>query len=201
MKILLGMVVGVVLAVICCAVVVPLRAAARKTRFMSEVGHPIEKTLEDVQATRASGKPDLAARKMGLLISRWHEYYAGNGEAPEQFMGEIVNLDYRRGEEEVRMHASRMWSAHVVGSRDVFSGESETGIAEFMVEPGSWSNVTRTAAGNWVLFAYFPSPRHWLRLEGSPDAPGAWKINLGSDSGPAPTVGDDSRPQADGASE
>jgi hypothetical protein len=84
-----------------------------------------------------------------------------------------------------RKSASESWNDFARQEKDMFEPESEQGLAEFLVEPARWENVTKNSRGCWVLYAYFPSPGHALRLEMPQDKSGTWKVSIGYDCGPA----------------
>jgi hypothetical protein len=102
-------------------------------------------------------------------------------------------------ENEVRARASLVWNKYVEEHKDTFSDESEAGLDEFRVAPGSWKHVTRTEEGAWILYTYFPSPRHWLRvgLDLSQADQWQWQCDLGPDYGPDTPPGRGAEPRPD----
>lgn len=94
-----------------------------------------------------------------------------------------------------RIRASRIWNGYVEHNREEFEDRSGTVSDEFHLLPDSWKHVTRTERGAWELYAYFPTPRRWLRFRmGPPQDEESVRFSMGPNGPTTPATRDVERP-------
>jgi hypothetical protein len=75
-KLLAGLIMGVVVTAAIAYFVCGAREAVLKTRYMSEIEAPVRLSLEDIVATYDSGDTDLAEAKVRRLEQLWQQYWS-----------------------------------------------------------------------------------------------------------------------------
>jgi hypothetical protein len=92
LPVILGFVVGIVLAATACSVLNSANESVRRVKLLSDVHDPMRQCLDDIAQTQERGDVALAEQKLRLLRRRWSEYLDGGGRSPELFASEIMEL-------------------------------------------------------------------------------------------------------------